>query len=70
MNNSNDNQLSDTIEIIWSIKDVFEVRPELTPEQARKVLHYMRDNHSASYGINWDVLEATAHELFSVGGEW
>lgn len=69
-NNSNDNQLPDTITITWHIRDVLEIRPELTTEQARKVLHHVKDHHSASYGINWDALEAAAHACFPVGEEW
>lgn len=69
-NNINDNQLPDTITISWHIRDVLEIRPELTREQARKVLHHAKDHHDASYGINWDVLEAAAHACFPVGKEW
>lgn len=70
MTNSNDNQLPDTITITWHIDDVREIRPELTTEQLRRVLHHAKETHDASFGINWDVLEAAAHACFPVGGEW
>ncbi|MEL6113006.1 MAG: hypothetical protein AAFR20_09385 [Pseudomonadota bacterium] len=69
MTNSNDNQLPDTITISWHIKDVLEVRPDLTDEQARKVLHHAKDSHDANCGINWDTLEIAAHALFPNAGD-
>lgn len=56
--------MKDYIEIIWNIDDVLEVRPDLTKEQAREVLHALRRYHDAELGINWDVIYWTAHEIY------
>jgi hypothetical protein len=48
----------------WSIEDVQEIRPDLTDEQARKVLQAVERNHDATIGINWDVLQYHADKLF------
>jgi hypothetical protein len=54
----------DGIALIWSIEDVLELRPNLTLEQARKVLQKLERRHDAAYGINWDTLMFTADEMF------
>ena len=54
----------DRIAIVWNIDDVQELRPDLTDEQAREVLQQAQDRHDAGIGINWDVLEIHADELF------
>ena len=40
------------------------LRPDLTREQALKVLETVYDNHSADIGTNWDTLSHWANELF------
>jgi hypothetical protein len=52
------------IKITWSIEDVQSVREDLTDEQCSEVLELLQDNHDASIGINWEVIEATCQELF------
>ncbi len=52
------------ISIRWHIDDVKEVRPDLTDEQARQVLHLCRDQHDANIGISRDVLSIWAALLF------
>lgn len=52
------------IGIVWSIDDVLSVRPNLSKEQASDVLIHLKNHHDATVGINWDVIEATADELF------
>jgi hypothetical protein len=49
---------------IWHIEDVQSVRPDLTDGQAWEVLQAAKDNHDATIGINWDVLEFHADDLF------
>jgi hypothetical protein len=49
---------------IWCIEDVQSVRPGLTDDQAWEVLQAARRNHDATIGINWDVLEFHAADLF------
>ena len=52
------------IAIIWGIDDVHSVRSGLSDEQALLVLHEAKRRHDANIGINWDVLEIWADELF------
>lgn len=64
-----------SIAIVWNVEDVLEVRPDLTAEQAKEVLSRAERGHDANVGINWDVLDVVAGELFpepasaSEGGE-
>ena len=58
----------DSITITWHIADVQEVRPDLTDEQAREVLHAAKRYHDAEQGINWTVLEAHADFIFGKEG--
>lgn len=50
----------DVIAILWGIDDVKEVAPDLTDDEARKVLSYAYRKHDANEGINWIVLESIA----------
>ncbi len=50
----------------WDIYDVLGMRPHLTPEQARMVLTKVDENHDATIGINWDVLQHWSDHLFPV----
>jgi hypothetical protein len=49
---------------IWHSEDVQSVRPDLSDGQAWQVLQAAKDNHDATMGINWDVLEFHADDLF------
>lgn len=53
-----------TISIKWSTVDVLSVRPDLTEQQANKVLDALYNRHDATIGINWDVIENTADDMF------
>ena len=57
----------DTISITWHIDDVLNIRPDLTNDQARSVLHNLDHNHDANIGINWGVIECAASLMFSDG---
>jgi hypothetical protein len=52
------------IAIVWTIDDVLEQRPELNEQQASDVLKFMKSNHDATIGINWDYIDAVAETLF------
>lgn len=52
------------ISIIWDTQDVWEVRSDLTEEQANEVLKAADRNHDANIGINWDVLKTVADTMF------
>lgn len=52
--------------IVWSIDDVQEVRPDLTDGQALQVLRFVKDEHDAEFGINWDTLRAMANTMYGL----
>lgn len=54
----------DEISIIWSTEDVLCVRPDLTKDQARKVLYEIDHSHDATIGINWEVIDIIAESMF------
>lgn len=56
--------ITDEIAIVWHIEDVRSIRPDLTNEQASKVLVCVQKNHDATVGINWDTLEVIADDLY------
>jgi hypothetical protein len=49
---------------LWHIDDVRQERPDLTEEQAWSVLQACEDRHDANIGINWEVIQMHAEELF------
>ena len=49
---------------LWHADDVQSVRPDLTSEQSMQVLDQVMRCHDAGSGINWDVIECHADELF------
>jgi hypothetical protein len=52
------------IAIIWDVEDVQSIRPGLDDDQAMCVLGAVENKHDASIGVNWDVLEFWADELY------
>lgn len=50
--------------LVWSIKDVQGVRPDLTDEQAIEVLKRVRAKHDMVIGVNWDTLATWVDELY------
>ena len=54
----------DYIAVRWCVEDVQAVRPDLTNDQARTVLYAVKSHHDATIGVNWDVIEAEAEELY------
>ena len=58
--------LPTSITIRWHIDDVRDVRPDLNPSQACKVLAAAERAHDACLGINWDVLKCIADDLFPI----
>jgi hypothetical protein len=57
-------KIQDFITIKWHVEDVQEKRPDLSNEQAIDVLNYIQRNHDANTGINWEVIEYAADDLF------
>ena len=58
---------SETINIRWSFEDVLSIREDLTDEQAMFVLEAVDDNHDASIGVNWNVIECMADDMYPEG---
>ncbi len=54
----------DFIVIKWHIEDVLQQRPDLTDDQARAVLKELENDHDATVGINWDVIDCTAQSMY------
>lgn len=53
------------IRIIWHIDDVRRASDDrLNDDECRDVLQYLLDEHDASIGINWEVIEFAIEELF------
>ena len=48
---------TDTFYKIWHTDDVLSLNPKLSRDFARLVLQMAIDNHDASIGINWEVIE-------------
>lgn len=44
----------------WSVEDVLQQRPDLTWEQAFKVLQSIADNYDSEIGMNWAVIDCAA----------
>lgn len=51
------------IQITWTVDDVKEVCPELSDEQAERVLMIAAQEHNPEIGINFSVLESIAEGL-------
>ena len=52
------------ITIHWGVEDVLSIRPDLSEDQALDVLEATEKNHDCSIGINWDIIEGHASNLF------
>jgi len=51
--------------IKWAWQDVQEFNPRLDKEECCQVLESVLDNHDCNYGINWDVINDMAFNLFA-----
>lgn len=57
------------IALVWSVEDVLHERPDLTAEQAWKVLQEVAHGHDAEYGVSWGTLVWYADNLFGKAPE-
>ena len=57
----------DMISVSWSVEDVREAvnKKRLSKKICREILHEVRDNHDAEYGICWLCIEETAKDIIS-----
>lgn len=51
--------------IKWCAEDVLEVAPDFTEEQVWATLQHIEQNHDATIGVNWDVIEYAADVIRS-----
>ncbi len=58
---------SKKISIEWHIDDVLEIRPDLDDRKAMNVLNMVLRKHDATVGVNWEVLDFWAMELYPEG---
>lgn len=54
----------ESISIEWNYIDVMDACVRLTGDQAKIVLGAVEEQHDANVGINWEVIQDTAEELF------
>lgn len=52
------------IALIWSVEDVLEIRPDLTGEQAWRVLRVCDSRMDCNLGVTWETLELVADTEF------
>lgn len=52
------------IAAIWSVDDVLTIRHDLSTDQAWEVLQTVKKRESADLGINWEIIEEIANELY------
>ena len=58
------NDMENTISIVWSVDDVKKCRPDLTYNQRRDVLCHIEDNQDAGEGVTWDTIEGECEVLY------
>ena len=51
-------EIETEIQITWSVHDVKSRDSTLSDDEAIEILLLIRDNHDASIGVNWDVIDA------------
>lgn len=56
----------DQIAIVWGVEDVFSVRPDLSKDQALRVLEQVKKLHDANIGVNWQFIGDIADTLYPV----
>mgnify|MGYP000011019668 FL=1 len=57
---------NDTFYKTWHTDDVLSLNPKLSRDFARLVLQMVMDNHDATIGINWDVLQAYISQVLEM----
>lgn len=55
---------SNTSAFIWTVEDVLGVRPDLTREQASRLLGHVSQQHEVNHGFGWFDIEHFAFLLF------
>jgi hypothetical protein len=53
-----------TLQDPWHVDDVLNQRPDLNEEEACIVLEHIANNFDANLGINWDVIDSAAANIF------
>lgn len=55
---------ADHLFAVWHVEDVFYRRPDLTVDQCREVLCLVDRSINPEIGINWDVIDSMADDLY------
>ena len=59
------------IDLFWSIEDIYRFAEDnelaLTPEEAEAAAVWIEDNHDASIGINWTVIDEAINHVKGEG---
>jgi len=59
--------LPEKIKIVWHVDDILnrakDKGTDLSKDKALTILHEIKDNHDATIGINWDVIDCHLEEL-------
>jgi len=58
--------LSEQIKIVWHVKDILmrakDKGIDLSKDKALTILHEIKDNHDATIGINWEVIDCSLED--------
>lgn len=57
------NRATGSISIVWSVQDVWAVRPDLEYDEAMDVLIRVYRGHDATIGISWETLKVYAEDI-------
>lgn len=60
------NTLPETISISWHYRDIQEIRPDLSADECKRVLHALEVEHDPNEGINWDIIEIACDEVYPI----
>lgn len=55
---------------VWTTDDVRQVRPELTDDQAWRVLQACEEKLDSEQGLTWDTIDQAAQDIFGPGAEF
>ena len=58
--------MKEKIKIVWHVDDILNrakgKRIDLSKDKALTILHDLKDNHDASIGINWEVIDCSLED--------
>ena len=57
---------TDDLMLFVGVQKMAQLRPDLTNEDCRKILHAVKDKHDATLGISWDTIESIAYDMYPI----